>query len=254
MNENLNKNVDKDVSGNAERGVCPCCPNHCQEDSLQCGKGRRYFTQGDRDKDPAEGNGGAYGGKESRCEEDLSLEGKILRQLRRCFHYFRYGMGGNTSQQRILSMLGERGVITQRELQDMLGVQSGSLSEILGKVESSGYIMRRQNENDRRQMNLELTKAGRNAAHSFREEHVSKAKEMFHGLTEEEKEQLSVLLEKMMANWPQMEAMGKPGRGCHGGQGRRGGREAGDGREGRGRRGGRRTGENQAEGRFRHNE
>ena len=54
-------------------------------------------------------------------------------------------------------MLAERGIITQRELQDMLGVQSGSLSEILNKVETCGYIMRRQNERDRRQMNLELT-------------------------------------------------------------------------------------------------
>ena len=37
----------------------------------------------------------------------------------------------------------------------MLGVQSGSSSEILNKGETCGYIMRRQNERDRRQMNLE---------------------------------------------------------------------------------------------------
>ena len=48
------------------------------------------------------------------------------------------------ARQRILAMLAERGIITQRELQDMLGVQSGSLSEILNKVETCGYIMRRQ--------------------------------------------------------------------------------------------------------------
>ena len=24
---------------------CPCCPNHCQADALECGKGTRYFQE-----------------------------------------------------------------------------------------------------------------------------------------------------------------------------------------------------------------
>ena len=109
----------------------------------------------------------------------MSLEDILLYQFRSCTHFFRYGMGGKTGQQRILAMLAERGIITQRELQDMLGVQSGSLSEILNKVETCGYIMRRQNERDRRQMNLELTDSGMEAARNFREEHMKKARAMY---------------------------------------------------------------------------
>ena len=152
----------------------------------------------------------------------MSLEDILLYQFRSCTHFFRYGMGGKTGQQRILAMLAERGIITQRELQDMLGVQSGSLSEILNKVETCGYIMRRQNERDRRQMNLELTDSGMEAARNFREDHMKKARAMFDGLTEDEKKQLSSLLEKMMEHWPRMEEGGACGQGLGGRFGRRG--------------------------------
>ena len=172
---------------------CPCCPNHCQADALECGKGTRYFqenrSEGEHFREHHHGQGHGFHG---RCpghlnREDMSLEDILLYQFRSCTHFFRYGMGGKTGQQRILAMLAERGIITQRELQDMLGVQSGSLSEILNKVETCGYIMRRQNERDRRQMNLELTDSGMEAARNFREEHMKKARAMFDGLTEEDR-------------------------------------------------------------------
>lgn len=160
--------------------------------------------------------------------EDMSLEDILLHQLRSCTHYFRYGMGEKSGQQRILAMLAQRGIITQRELQNMLGVQSGSLSEILNKVESGGYINRRQNERDRRQMDLELTESGREAARHFWEDHMQKARSMFDGLTGEEKQQLSSLLEKMMEHWPQMEDTGLRGHGCRGRRARGGFDGAGD--------------------------
>ena len=124
---------------------CPCCPNHCQADALECGKGTRYFqenrSEGEHFREHHHGQGHGFHG---RCpghlnREDMSLEDILLYQFRSCTHFFRYGMGGKTGQQRILAMLAERGIITQRELQDMLGVQSGSLSEILNKVETCGY-------------------------------------------------------------------------------------------------------------------
>ncbi|MCD7990429.1 MAG: MarR family transcriptional regulator [Clostridia bacterium] len=230
--DNANNTNDTNYTTNTSQDYCPCCPNHCQADALECGKGRRYFkgiNSGDerfqdREQGPYDGPGHGFHG---RCQghlsrEDMSLEDILLHQFRACTHFFRYGMGGKTGQQRILAMLAERGIITQRELQDMLGVQSGSLSEILNKVETSGYIMRRQNEKDRRQMNLELTESGRETARNFREEHMRKARTMFDGLTEDEKKQLSSLLEKMMEHWPQMEDTGACGRGFHGRFGRRG--------------------------------
>lgn len=85
---------------------------------------------------------------QEKCREPLTLDERLVRQLRACMHYFHYGMGRKSGQQRILSLLRERRGMTQRELQDVLGVQPGSLSEILNKVEAGGYIRRRQNERD----------------------------------------------------------------------------------------------------------
>lgn len=31
------------------RTTCPCCPNHCEADALQCGKGRAYFGKEEQD-------------------------------------------------------------------------------------------------------------------------------------------------------------------------------------------------------------
>lgn len=230
-NTNNTDNTNNAGSPNdTSQDYCPCCPNHCQADALECGKGRRYFqgkgSEDERFKDWRHGQGHDHG-FHGRCpgyvsREEMSLEDILLYQFRSCTHFFRYGMGEKTGQQRILAMLAERGIITQRELQDMLGVQSGSLSEILNKVESGGYIMRRQNERDRRQMNLELTETGREAARNFREEHMKKTRTMFDGLTEDEKKQLSSLLEKMMEHWPRTEDAGACGHGFHGRFGRRG--------------------------------
>lgn len=188
----------------------------------------RNNSEDERFRDRRHGHyGGPDHGFRGRCggffnREEMSLEDVLLHQFHSCTHFFRYGMGEKTGQQRILSMLAERGIITQRELQDMLGVQSGSLSEILNKVESCGYVMRRQNEKDRRQMNLELTESGREAACNFRKDHMKRARTMFDGLTEEEKKQLSTLLGKMMDHWPQMEDRGF----CQRRRGRTGGRDS----------------------------
>lgn len=59
------------------------------------------------------------------------IEEKLQGQLRACGHFLHYNMGQKVGQARILTVLLERGIITQRELQDILEVRSGSLSEIL---------------------------------------------------------------------------------------------------------------------------
>lgn len=150
---------------------CPCCPNHCQADALECGKGTRYFQEtavrvnkaSSREQEPSWTRlfHGRCPGHLNR--EDMSLEDILLYQFRSCTHFFRYEWAEKTGQQNTGHAGGE-GIITQREL---LAGHAGSavrfLSEILNKVETCGYIMRRQNEGWR-QMNLELTDSGMEAA------------------------------------------------------------------------------------------
>ena len=51
-------------------------------------------------------------------------------------HFIHHYLGKRRSQGRILRMLNEHGDMTQQDLQNLLGIQSGSLSEILAKLES----------------------------------------------------------------------------------------------------------------------
>lgn len=48
-------------------------------------------------------------------------------------------MGGRTGRRRILTILSEHPGILQKELQDILKIQSGSLSEVVIKLETDGF-------------------------------------------------------------------------------------------------------------------
>lgn len=71
---------------------------------------------------------------------------------------------GKASQKRILIILNEVKSITQRDLTMRLGIQPGSASEILSKLETAGLILRTINETDRRTADISLTKQGQQMA------------------------------------------------------------------------------------------
>ena len=84
----------------------------------------------------------------------------------------------------------------QRELQDYLGIQPGSMSELIGKLEQKGLLQRVASEKDRRSRILMLTEQGREMTDAVKEE-----QELFGILSEEEQGQLRALLTKLLAAW-----------------------------------------------------
>lgn len=215
MNENTNQS-------------CPCCPNHCPSDALQCGKGRAYFSenseanQGRSEKKDAQNDTCRFA--HSHHEEfrerhgrrngrgpfqeplfpgtnPLTGEEQLFEQFRACAHALHHPGNGKSGQLRILSILSDRSPITQRQLMDILDVRSGSLSEILGKMEAEGYIIRTPNEQDKRGVDVTLTPMGLEAAGQMHVNRESSVQDFFSCLNEEEKEQLSHILEKLLAGW-----------------------------------------------------
>ncbi len=87
---------------------------------------------------------------------------ELLFLLRRCGHRL-HGKrgGGKLSQQRVLRILTKYGEQTQHQLQERMGVQQGSLSELVKKLETQGLVMRTRAPQDRRQVLIRLTGAGR---------------------------------------------------------------------------------------------
>lgn len=125
----------------------------------------------------------------------LDIDEKLTVAMREFGHRRRPHPGGRESQSRILQILASEGVMTQRDLTEKLGIQPGSASEVIGKLERAGYLERKVSESDRRTADLYLTDAGRSAAESI----PAVPSAPFAVLSEEEKTQFLTILEKLLA-------------------------------------------------------
>ena len=105
--------------------------------------------------------------------------------------------GPARSQSLVLSILAGREALSQRELQQMMGIQPGSLSELLSKLEGKGYLVR-EKAGDRRGNLLRITEEGRKAIPSADE---GPEDDPFAALTDQEQDQLVLLLRKLLSNW-----------------------------------------------------
>lgn len=126
---------------------------------------------------------------------------ELLALIERCGHFLYHRRGGKRGQGRILKILLTEGEMTQKELQERLGIQSGSMSEIVLKLEGNGLVYRTRDESDKRKIKLRITEEGK---HFFEEKHKTKIeqeKKLFSALTKEEQETLKILLTKLFEDW-----------------------------------------------------
>ncbi|MGO1949723.1 MAG: MarR family winged helix-turn-helix transcriptional regulator [Mycobacteriaceae bacterium] len=100
--------------------------------------------------------------------------------------------GTRAGQGRVLHILTLQSPMSQKELAYMLGVRPQSLSELLGKLESSGYVERKRDEGDRRTFIVEITDEGRTAAADTPE-----TDDPFDVLADGEQEKLAEMLERV---------------------------------------------------------
>jgi len=99
-------------------------------------------------------------------------------------------------QGRVLSILKRNPEITQKELSALLDIRSQSLGELLVRLERDGCIIRVPSETDRRVLHITLTEQGMKAAGQA-EENKERSAELFDCLSEEEKEYLEQVLNRL---------------------------------------------------------
>lgn len=128
---------------------------------------------------------------------------KLIIHFRDINHTMRFLYEGRGSQKRILIILLEAESITQSRLTERLGIQPGSVSEVLAKLEKNSLIMRAESPDDRRTTDITLTEQGRALAEEAVKQRKARHVEMFACLTEDEKSTLLALLEKVNADWQQ---------------------------------------------------
>ncbi|MGN0993591.1 MAG: MarR family winged helix-turn-helix transcriptional regulator [Butyricicoccus sp.] len=129
------------------------------------------------------------------------INDRLILNLRDISHTMRMQYEGKASQKRVLMVLLKLGPVTQKALTERLGIQPGSASEILSKLENAGLIVRTQNGADRRTTDVLLTEAGTALAREAAAQRKKRHEEMFACLTPEEKTALLSLLEKVRTDW-----------------------------------------------------
>lgn len=135
-------------------------------------------------------------------EKQADINDSLILNLRDLSHTMRSLYEGKGSQKRILIILDEiGGTITQQKLTERLGIQPGSSSEVIAKLENAGYITRTPNETDRRTADISLTETGKIFAAEARKQRIRRHEQMFSCLSDEEKNQLLSLLEKINKDW-----------------------------------------------------
>ncbi|MDO4354961.1 MAG: MarR family transcriptional regulator [Clostridia bacterium] len=133
----------------------------------------------------------------------MDTEQRLILNLRDLGHTLRFLYEGKASQKRILILLLESGGMTQRDLTERTGVQPGTASEVILKMEAAGLITRRPNAMDRRTTDVRLTEAGMATAREAIEQRRNRHRDMFDCLSDPEMATLLALTEKLNENWSQ---------------------------------------------------
>ncbi len=129
--------------------------------------------------------------------DDSEASNDISHLLSACADRYARRGGRKNSQLRILQILGEEEIIPQRELQEILDVQPGSLSELLLKLENKGFIERIRSEEDKRKVYVRITEEGKEHAEDMHAQFDQE--DSFAVLSEEEQETLRSLLKKLLS-------------------------------------------------------
>lgn len=136
--------------------------------------------------------------------DNTDLSHRIIGNLRMCGHFLYFKMGDRAGRRKIFAALLQNGSMPQKEIQDMLGIKSGSISEMLAKIEAEGLIEREKSKKDKRQVNLKLTEEGRRQAALMKEAFDQRSEIMMECFSDKEKTQLALMLEKLNKHWAQM--------------------------------------------------
>lgn len=138
----------------------------------------------------------------------LDQNNKLIWNFRDIGHTMRQISEGRGSQKRVLILLWETKGMSQKELTARLGVKPGSASEVISKLEHTGLILRTPSKADHRTPDIRLTSQGEVLAREAYEQRVKRHEQMFTVLSEQEKDTLIALLERINAHWDEVYRLG----------------------------------------------
>lgn len=102
------------------------------------------------------------------------------------------------SQGKILKILYKKGDMSQKDMQDLLNVKSGTISESINKLEKKGLLIRQNDEEDLRKKVLHLTESGKKDVEIHSLLYQKEIIQFFEILNEDEKNELEKILKKLL--------------------------------------------------------
>lgn len=204
VDEQMTNDVKNEIHNTTEK--CLICGRGCSQNELKCGRGRAYFE--------ALGAGEISEEKMMQLKEKareharrheelkkMTIEERLMFLLGKCGSMLNSKHCGHNGKGMILKVLAERETITQSEIQNIIEIQSGSLSEILSKMEDQDLIVRAKDESDKRKTNIVITEKGKETVNANKEARQKSSQELFQHLSEDEMEQLENILLKLFRKW-----------------------------------------------------
>ncbi|MBP1079765.1 MULTISPECIES: MarR family winged helix-turn-helix transcriptional regulator [Bacillus] len=104
--------------------------------------------------------------------------------------------GFNPTEFAVLELLYTRGPQKLQQIGSRLLLVSGNVTYVIDKLERNGFIVREQDQKDKRSVYANLTEKGRTYLDEIYPIHSLRIARAFSGLTQEEQEQLIILLKK----------------------------------------------------------
>lgn len=134
----------------------------------------------------------------SEFTQDLMRQLRFISSASNAFMSKRQKLNG---QQRVLAILANEDGLIQSQLAEILDIRPSSLAELMKKMEKSGDVLRKEEENDKRIKRVFLTEKGKQKAQKFSHAGEDRSEVFFAGLTEDEQQHFSDYLQKISAGW-----------------------------------------------------
>lgn len=106
--------------------------------------------------------------------------------------------GLTTAQAHTIEIVGHSGPIKMKELAQKIGVTTGTLTVAVDRLEEKNLLVRKPHKKDRRAYLIDLTEAGHAYFHQHHNFHIRMTQEVVAGLTDEERETFTKILEKVL--------------------------------------------------------
>lgn len=101
---------------------------------------------------------------------------------------------------KLLSTLLENEIMAQKQLQDELKIRSGSISEIIAKLETEGIVKKEKSSKDARKVMLRITSKGVAQTKKMQREFESRVENVLCGISEKDIETFKCIIEKILQN------------------------------------------------------